>query len=256
MRMMVGRKAVSWLGCCADMEISVAEQAVTFVEAFMLGGGAGVLYDLMRLVRKHIKISALGHVLDFLFWAVVTAALLAFSATATGGVVQIYVLIAAFGGAIVYFIGLSAWIRALGDIVVCEIRRLIQLALSPIRLLLKILKKIQKNFKNVFLYRRKWFKIIATFKGMEDAAQFGAARREEGECHAYNKSQPVDQNLDPGAADRCGYLFAGAQQPHGSGTKAERQPDSSGSSSDANQCGSGRCYRAQRRSRSNGRRGP
>ena len=53
-------------------------------------------------------------------------------------------------------------------------------------------KKIKENLKNLFLYRRKWFKIKAAFEAMDDAARFEANRDKKGECHASDQSKFAD----------------------------------------------------------------
>lgn len=192
MRTTVGRKAASWPGCCADMEISVAEQAAAFTGAVCLGFAVGLLYDLLRLLRRRLHLPFLGSVLDFLFWVVVTVSLFLFATNATGGKVRIYVLLSVFGGAVAYFLSLSAWILGLGNLLADVLALLGQLIRLPVRFLHFVVKKFEKNLKNLFLYRRKWFKIEAAFEAMEDAAQFGTAHEKEGECHASDQSKFAD----------------------------------------------------------------
>ena len=91
------------------MEISVAGQAAAFTGAIALGLGVGLLYDLLRLLRCRLRLPLLGPVLDLMFWAAVTLALFLYVIAATGGEVRLYVLLAVFGGAVAYFLGLSAW---------------------------------------------------------------------------------------------------------------------------------------------------
>ena len=192
MRTTAGRRAASWPGCCADMEISVAEQAAAFTAAVCLGFAVGVLYDLLRLLRRRLRIPLLGPVLDLLFWIVVTVSLFVFATDATGGKVRIYVLLSVFGGAVAYFLTLSSWILDLGNLMADVIAFFGRLLKLPFDFLLFVAKKIEKNLKNLFLYRRKWVKIEAAFEAMEDAARFGAAREKEGECHASDQSKFAD----------------------------------------------------------------
>lgn len=233
------------------MTVSIAEQAAAFTGAVVMGFGVGLLYDLLRLLRQRLRLALLGSILDLLFWAVVTVTLFLFTIAATEGEVRIYVLLALLGGAVAYFLGLSAWVLSLGDALVDVVRALVGLLLLPLRLLGRALKKIQKNLKNLFLYRRKWFKIEAEFKRMEEVSQFGAARREVGECHAHSKSRSANKNRDPGPPDRSGHFTAGAQQSGGAGPDGESESGTPGGRADSNQHRSGRIHRAQRRSRPN-----
>lgn len=200
------------------MKISVAEQAVVFTGAVVLGLGVGVLYDLMRLLRRHVRLPLLGSVLDLLFWSITTIALFCFVVSVGDGEVRIYVLLAVLGGAVAYFLSLSAWILSLGELLVDGLAALFRCVLMPIRLSGRIIKKIRKKLKNLFLYRRKWYKIKATFERMEEVPRFGVAYREEGGCHAIRKSRTVDQSSDSRTSDCCGDLSAGTQQSVGSGS--------------------------------------
>lgn len=174
------------------MEISIAEQASAFAGAILLGFAIGVLYDLLRLFRVRLPIPFLGPVLDLLFWGAVVAALFLYATGATGGQMRIYVLLSVFGGAVVYFLTLSAWVLGLGHLIADGIALLGRIMKLPFLFLRFCAKKIEKNFKNLFLYRRKWFRIEAAFEAMEDAARFGTARKEEGECHASDQSKSAD----------------------------------------------------------------
>lgn len=170
----------------------MAEQAAAFTGAVCLGFFVGVLYDLLRLLRRHLRVPFLGSVLDLLFWVVVTVSLFLFAAEATGGKVRIYVLLSVLGGAVAYFLTLSGWILGLGDLLADGFAFLGRLLSLPFRFLCFSLKKIEKILKNLFLYRKKWFKIEATFGAMEDAARFGAARGKEGEGHESSQSKYSD----------------------------------------------------------------
>jgi spore cortex biosynthesis protein YabQ len=230
------------------MEISVAEQAAALTGAVALGIGVGALYDLLRLLRRRLRLRLLGSVLDLLFWAAVTAALFLYAIAATGGQVRLYVLLALFGGAVVYFLTLSPWVLSLGELLADGLAAGARLICLPARALGRGVKKFEKNLKNVFHYRRKWVKIKGTIEEMEGAARSGHARRKEGRSHARRKSRIVDQAPDPDSADRGGDLSAGAQQPNGTGTGTEGSVDPSGRGADPDQCRSGRRHRAQRRS--------
>ena len=174
------------------MEISIAEQAASLAGAIVLGFAVGVFYDLLRLLRRRVRLPFVGGALDLLFWLVTVAALFLYATRATGGQMRIYVLLSVFGGAVVYFVTLSAWVLGLGNLIADGAAFLGRLVRLPFRFLYFCAKKIEKNLKNLFLYRRKWFKIEAAFEAMEEVARFGAARKEEGECHARDQSKPAD----------------------------------------------------------------
>ena len=68
MRTMPGTGAGSSPGCSGRMGIDLWDQALTFAGAAILGMGAGLVYDLMRVLRRRLRLPLLGPVLDFLFW--------------------------------------------------------------------------------------------------------------------------------------------------------------------------------------------
>ena len=51
-----------------------AELAV-LCRAIVLGGGLGLVYDLMRVLRRRVPLPGLGGVLDFSFWVLATVSL-------------------------------------------------------------------------------------------------------------------------------------------------------------------------------------
>ena len=59
-------------------------QAADFGGAVVLGAAAGLLYDGMRVIRHRLGLRWLGHVLDALFWLVVTVGLFAYALAGCG----------------------------------------------------------------------------------------------------------------------------------------------------------------------------
>ena len=84
------------------------------VQALALGGCAGVLYDLFRVVRARVRLRLLGGVLDLLFWMAVTAALFLWSLEAWGGWIRLYGAAGLFAGGVIYFLVCSRWTLKLG----------------------------------------------------------------------------------------------------------------------------------------------
>ena len=72
------------------MTADIARQLQALCRAVLMGGGLGVLYDLMRIVRRRVPSPVLGGILDFLFWAAATAALFLFSHETWAGQVRLY----------------------------------------------------------------------------------------------------------------------------------------------------------------------
>ena len=50
------------------MEVSLLEQARTFLGALGLGVALGLVYDLFRVLRLRLPLRILGGMLDLLYW--------------------------------------------------------------------------------------------------------------------------------------------------------------------------------------------
>ena len=96
------------------MSTDIALQIQGLCRAVLLGGTLGVVYDLMRIVRRRCPHPILGSVLDFLFWLGATAALFCFSHDAWEGQVRLYGALFCLLGGCAYFWGVSPFVMALG----------------------------------------------------------------------------------------------------------------------------------------------
>lgn len=88
-----------------------AVQAVVFAGAAALGFGVGGFYDLLRLFRLGRGSRLWAAVWDILFWCAVCVCILVYTVWATGGEVEVYVLMAILLGCVVYFLALSPLVR-------------------------------------------------------------------------------------------------------------------------------------------------
>ena len=183
------------------MEVSIEAQLAAFGGAFLIGAAAGVLYDLFRVLRVRIRIPLIGIVLDALFWILVTAALFLWSVRATGGEVRIYVVAAIFLGGVLYFWKVSSWVLKLGYQLADFCVLLFHVALFPLTLGAEWLKNFRKFAKNIFHYRRKWYKIKQITKEAETARRRKTAREEGGRFREGQKGGIADQDRGAGAAD-------------------------------------------------------
>ncbi len=96
------------------MGISVAEQAHALLQAVLLGGAVGLLYDCFRVLRVRIHLRLLGGLLDILFWTAVTVLLFCHAIAAQGGEVRIYMILSVSTGAAAYFLLCSHWVLKAG----------------------------------------------------------------------------------------------------------------------------------------------
>ncbi|MDE6107224.1 MAG: spore cortex biosynthesis protein YabQ, partial [Oscillospiraceae bacterium] len=148
------------------MEVSLAAQAVAFGGALVLGLILGVVYDLFRLLRLRIPVRVVGGFLDLLYWPLTVCVLFLYTVTVGDGEVRAYLMLGIALGSLCYFRLFSGFARFLGDKLADLLAYLGRLSMIPVRAVKNFLKKFGKNAKNLFHYRRKWYKIKKTIGGM------------------------------------------------------------------------------------------
>ncbi|SBV92249.1 putative spore cortex biosynthesis protein YabQ [uncultured Eubacteriales bacterium] len=205
------------------MEIPVSGQALALLGALALGAGAGLLYDLMRVLRTRIHWRVLGAALDLLFWLAVTAAIFVYTVTVGGGRVRLFLLGAVLGGAVVYFLLLSHYALQLGYLAADLAGLIWRLLLLPARFLWALCKKIKKFVKNHFHYQKKWYKISQLQREMGLTAERAAARDGGGAGHADEKGGTRHKAGGARPAHRSVHHPAGHAGP------APERPDPEGS---------------------------
>lgn len=100
------------------MELAVSFQLYQASAALLLGVAAGLFYDVLRIIRHRIRRKAVTVSLDMLYWLALAIALFAQTMIVGHGFLQMFLLLANCGGAVVYFIILSAPVlRILGAVV-------------------------------------------------------------------------------------------------------------------------------------------
>lgn len=128
-------------GCSAEMEISLGLQAIRLLLALLLGLGTGLLYDLLRPLRRAAgMIAAAG--LDALFCLLTGAGIFLFAMSAGDGKLGQWELCAAL-------LGFLAWLHLLSPVVFPifeKIRRVLAAALALCKKSLKIFLHFAKFF--------------------------------------------------------------------------------------------------------------
>ena len=121
-------------GCLAEMEIGLGQQALRLLLALLLGLGTGLLYDLLRPLRRAAGVVAAA-LLDALFCLLTGAGIFLFAMSAGDGKLGQWELCAAL-------LGFLAWLHLFSPFVLPvfeKIRRLQATALA-------LCKKSLKNF--------------------------------------------------------------------------------------------------------------
>ncbi len=85
------------------MTVTIGEQLHSLLGALLLGVGAGLWYDLLRVLRYRCPPGMLTILLDLLFWGLVTVTLFCWSISAGRGLVHISVCAALMVGFLLYF---------------------------------------------------------------------------------------------------------------------------------------------------------
>ena len=128
-------------------------------QALLLGAGAGVVYDLFRVLRVRVKVRGLGVLLDLLFWLGLTVALFVWSLEAWGGWIRLYGAGGILLGGGIYFCLLSPPVLKIAYRAADLTEILVRLVLLPMKGGIFLLKKIDFFVKNSFHYVSKWYRI-------------------------------------------------------------------------------------------------
>lgn len=114
------------------MGVAVSQQLFSLTGALLLGLGLGLVYDLLRTLRRRSG-AVLGALLDLLFWLLATLALFLWSLWTGAGVVRFYIVLALMAGTWLWFQTFSpAFLRLSGRLAdVCA--RVAHILFSPVR---------------------------------------------------------------------------------------------------------------------------
>jgi len=132
------------------MEISIAEQTRALLLAGAAGVAFGLLYDILRIVRRAFKSALLTAALDLIFWLASAVGALCFMLAVTGGRLRLFTAVGAALGAAFYFLTLSSVVLAVGFAVTKILRKLLIFAARPIKALLRYARKRAVELKNFF----------------------------------------------------------------------------------------------------------
>ena len=176
------------------MTADVQQQLNGLCQALLLGGGLGLFYDFLRVVRRSLRLRWLGQLLDLLFWLLATGALFFWSDRAWGGTVRLYGAAFCLAGGGVYFRLLSPAVLGLGYRIADFLAEIFKILLIPLSLLRMGIKKVKNIVRNTFLFKAKWYRIGQKTIEMDGAVQRRALRK-EGESHRATETetrQPAD----------------------------------------------------------------
>lgn len=177
------------------METHILSQALEIVSSLALGMCLGFVYDLFRVPRHIFR--SLAFVFDLAFCLVLGAAIF-LMAMALGGTLRFYMPFAAALGAGLYSALFGRWLRPL-------LGKLEILAGKGLNRLKNLMKKMNKNFKNIFSRLKKRFRITKYRKdgklgeGMSNSGPRRA--RQKGDYHEISQDGHTCKTYYPGSSD-------------------------------------------------------
>jgi len=182
------------------MEQPISLQLYQAGFALLTGVAAGALYDCFRALRRQINRPGFTNLADVLFWVMLALALFLQTMAAGRGEVRIFMLIATTGGAILYFLALSAYFLKILEKCLNKILCVLRFVIIPAHKLWEWRKKVSKNLKK-------------SFKNGKKRCIIGLARRinirskkenqERGECIEEQTGKYIYQTSRIGSGRLC-----------------------------------------------------
>jgi hypothetical protein len=141
------------------MEIAVSGQAAEAALSLALGAAVGIIYDLLRAIRRRLSGKAVTAIADGLFWIICAIGLFLLGFGVGHGRQRIFMTVLAFLGAVLYFLTASRIIFAFWMLVTGGIGIILKFLLAPLGIIKKFLRKILGILKKIFSSWGKWYKI-------------------------------------------------------------------------------------------------
>lgn len=165
------------------MELPVSVQATQALASLCAGVLAGLFYDFLRVVRRHVPGRAMVGLTDALFCLVCTALLFSVGYVFGGGKQRIFMSVLSVLGGVLYFCTLSRLTVGLCEFLYRMVRFAFRILVFPAVWAGKVFKKTRLFLKKLFLYRKKWYTIKYTHYGAAGVVPRGRKPRfpKEGE---------------------------------------------------------------------------
>lgn len=229
------------------MEVNLLTQAVTFGGAVLLGAALGLVYDFFRVLRRRLRLPLLGTVLDLLFWVLVTVGLFLYAILKGGGQLRLYMTVALFLGAVVYFLTLSRPALIFADLVADALTAFFRILVLPVIILARFAKKLKNFSKQHFHYAKKWYSIKLIPEDMEDLTRRASGDPERRRRGADKKGRAAHQDRGAGPSNLYGDNPSESPGPDTGSRTSAGQSAPSGDGADSGQRRFGRrCGKSQR----------
>ncbi len=147
------------------MEIDSLQQLHILLRAVLLGWSLGLLYDLLRALRRRCRWSGLSAALDALYGLMLFLLVFLFALRVGGGELRVFLLAGLAVGLLLFFTLCSAALRPLWDLWVDAALRLLWLLGLPFRFLLRQLNFFRYRLKKLFHFFRRCYIILFCKQG-------------------------------------------------------------------------------------------
>lgn len=147
------------------MEIDSLAQLSILLRSVLLGWGLGLLYDLLRAIRRRAGNTWLPPALDALYGLMLFLLVFLFTLRVGGGELRVFLLAGLAVGLLCFFVLCSTALRPIWDLWVEAALRLLHLLTLPFRLFLRGLKIFRDRQKKGFHFFRKCYIILFRKQG-------------------------------------------------------------------------------------------
>ena len=121
----------------------VINQANLFLIFTINGIAIGILFDIIRILRKSFKTSdIITYMQDLLFWILTGFILLYSIFTFSNGEVRFYMFLGVFLGCLIYMILFSKYFININVKIIKIIKKIVSIIFTPINLTIKFIKKL------------------------------------------------------------------------------------------------------------------
>ena len=147
------------------MEIDSLQQLHILLRSVLLGWSLGLLYDLLRALRRRCRQPWLRSTLDALYGLMLFLLVFLFTLRVGGGELRVFLLAGLAIGLLLFFALCSALLRPVWDLWVDTVLRFLRLLILPFRLLLRQLKIFLHRLKKFFHFFRRCYIILFCKQG-------------------------------------------------------------------------------------------
>jgi len=199
------------------MSLSPVEQGLEFGLALLLGGGLGLVYDVLRVVRGRVPFRMVTFLMDILFWLISAIGAFWFAMSVSGGALHLFTMAGMVGGAALYFVLLSRFVRALGFAAADGLAWMLRQIFRPVRAVVRGGERVSEKSKKVFALAEKKNR-LKNVSGEIRAAQRRVAR--EGE---FGNEKASEDSFYPSGRGMVGGDAAPAPGTHQRGERREKR---------------------------------